>query len=286
MRAAAYSPNHIGNDAAILNAVASQLRKRGCEVNILSEDQFIAGGGNIPETVIINMCRDRRAIATLQALEEEGRLVINSGFGIENCVKERMTKIMMGGNIPYPESLIVDTDKVIKDTLKERGISQCWIKRADCHPMHKEDVSYVRHPEEAQEVLQEYFLRGINRAVISRHLTGDLVKFYGVMHQPFFYWFCPYVAGGGRYSCAEVNDAEAVKAVGQKIKKLSLSAAEELNVEIYGGDCIISPEGEVKIINFNDWPSYAPCRAEAASNIARRVMAAVKERKQGDGEKE
>ena len=29
MRAAAYSPNHIGNDAAILNAVADQLRNRG-----------------------------------------------------------------------------------------------------------------------------------------------------------------------------------------------------------------------------------------------------------------
>jgi hypothetical protein len=30
MRAGAYSPNHIGNDAAIFNAAAEQLRKRGC----------------------------------------------------------------------------------------------------------------------------------------------------------------------------------------------------------------------------------------------------------------
>lgn len=42
MRAGAYSPNHIGNDAAIFNAAADQLRKRGCEVNIYSEEQFIA----------------------------------------------------------------------------------------------------------------------------------------------------------------------------------------------------------------------------------------------------
>ena len=28
MRAGAYSPNHIGNDAAIFNATAEQLRKR------------------------------------------------------------------------------------------------------------------------------------------------------------------------------------------------------------------------------------------------------------------
>lgn len=53
-------------------------------------------------------------------------------------------------------------------------------------PMHKEDVSYVRHPEEAQEVLQEYFLRGIKRAVINKHLVGDLIKFYGVQGHSVF----------------------------------------------------------------------------------------------------
>ena len=38
MRAGAYSPNHIGNDAAILNLTSEQLRKRGCEVKIYSEE--------------------------------------------------------------------------------------------------------------------------------------------------------------------------------------------------------------------------------------------------------
>ena len=32
MRAGAYSPNHIGNDAAIFNIAADQLRNRGSEV--------------------------------------------------------------------------------------------------------------------------------------------------------------------------------------------------------------------------------------------------------------
>ena len=40
MRAGAYSPNHIGNDTAIFNAVAEQLRKRGCIVNTYSEEQL------------------------------------------------------------------------------------------------------------------------------------------------------------------------------------------------------------------------------------------------------
>lgn len=276
MRAGAYSPNHIGNDAAIMNVVAEQLRKRGCEVKVYSEEQFLAGA--VSEDIIVNMCRDPKSIALLQQLEDSGKLVINSGYGIENCVRERLTRILIGSGISYPESIIVNTNEVVKNTLKKQHISQCWIKRADSHAMHKEDVTYVRHAEEAQEMLQEYFLRGIPRAVISRHQAGDLVKFYGVKGQPFFYWFCPFVANGGRYSYDALNSgSEAVKAMGQHIKKMCLRAAEELNVKVYGGDCVISPDGDVKIISFNDWPSYAPCRAEAASHIAKAVMAEIKE---------
>ena len=109
MRAGAYSPNHIGNDAAIFNAVVENLRKRGCIVNIYSEDQFIAG--NVTENIIVNMCREQKSIALLQKMEDEGRLVINSGYGIENCTRERMTRILIGSNIPYPESLMVNTNE-------------------------------------------------------------------------------------------------------------------------------------------------------------------------------
>ena len=203
MRAGAYSPNHIGNDAAIFNAVADQLRKRGCVVNIYSEEQF--NNGAVTEPVIINMCREMKSIHRLQQLEDEGRLVINSGYGIENCTRERMTRILVGSNIPYPESLIVNTDESVKGALKESGFTQCWIKRGDFHAMHKEDVSYVRHPEEAQEVLQEYFLRGIKRAVINRHLVGDLIKFYGVQGTPFFFWFYPFDAGHSKYGHEAIN---------------------------------------------------------------------------------
>ena len=115
MRAGAYSPNHIGNDAAIFNATAEQLRKRGCEVNVYSEEQFIAG--KVSERIILNMCREQRSIQLLQRKEDEGCLVINSGYGIENCTRERMTRILLGSNIPYPESLIVNTNEAVKPAL-------------------------------------------------------------------------------------------------------------------------------------------------------------------------
>ena len=62
----------------------------------------------------------------------------------------------------------------------------------------------------------------------------------------------------------------------ERLKDICRKAAEILDVEIYGGDCIISPEGEIRIIDFNDWPSFAPCRTEAAPHIARAIMAEIK----------
>lgn len=275
MRAGAYSPNHIGNDAAIFNAAAEQLRKRGYVVNIYSEEQFKLN--EIKENVILNMCREQTSIAKLQQLEDQGKLVINSGYGIENCTRERMTRILLGNNIPYPDSLIVDTNEAVKPLLKKSGFQSCWIKRGDFHAMHKEDVSYVRHHEEAQEVLQEYFLRGIKRAVINVHLVGDLVKFYGVRGTPFFFWFYPFDEGHSKYGHEAINGkSQGIKFNVKEMKSICQRAAEELNVVIYGGDCIVSPEGEMRIIDFNDWPSFAPCRNEAAPHIAKSVISLIK----------
>lgn len=273
MRAGIFSPNHIGNDSAIFNIVAEQLRKRGCEVNVYSEEQFIADA--VKENIIFNMCREPRSIAMLQQLEDDGALVINSGYGIENCIRERMARILMGSNIPYPESIIVSTDEAIRDTLAKARISRCWIKRGDSHTMHNEDVTYVRHPEEAQEILQEYFLRGIKRAVINRHLEGELIKFYGILGTPFFYWLSASNSSSdhrrsSRQSAPDFDE--------ERLKALCNAAADVLDVKIFGGDCVITSDGLIRIIDFDDWPSFAPCRQEAATHIAKFIMSATKER--------
>ena len=279
MRAGAYSPNHIGNDAAIFNATAEQLRKRGCIVNIYSEEQF--GNGEVKEDIILNMCREQKSIRLLQEAEDAGKIVINSGYGIENCTRERMTRILLGSNIPYPESLMVNTNESVKKELKEAGFESCWIKRGDFHAMHKEDVSYCRNVDEAQEVLQEYFFRGINRAVINKHLVGDLIKFYGVQGTPFFHWFYPFDAGHSKYGYEVINGhSRGLDFDLKKLKSICQDASDILDVKIYGGDCIVSEEGDIRIIDFNDWPSFAPCRNEAAPYIAKCVMSVIKEKMQ------
>ena len=275
MRAEAYSPNHIGNDAAIFNAVADGLRRQGCEVNVYSETQFAAGA--VQERIIFNMCRESRSIRLLQQLEDDGALVFNSGYGIENCMRERMTRLLDESGIPSPESLLVATDENVLPLLEERGYERCWVKRGDSHTVHKEDVAYARHPEEAQAIVKEFSLRGISRAVINRHLDGDLIKFYGVADASFFYWFYPFEAGHSKYGCEAVNGAaHRFRFDEEELKRIAQRAGDALDVKIYGGDCIVGADGKISVIDFNDFPSFAPCREEAAARIAEYILKEIK----------
>lgn len=270
MRAGAYSPNHIGGDGAIMNAVADHLRRRGCVVNIYSEEQLQSG--EVDEDVILNMCREKESICVLQQYERDGRLVINSGFGIENCTREIMAPLFLGNGVPYPDSIIVNTNENVEKRLRDNGLKAVWIKRADYHAQHKEDVSYCRSPEEAQEMLHEYYYRGIKRAVINRHLTGRPVKFYGVVGQPFFHWFCPFDIYRPEQDQYGDSDAVSPDFDLEHLKEICSKAADILEIKIYGGDAVVSADGTIRLVAFNDWPSFAPCRKEAAKYIAKSVI--------------
>ena len=126
--------------------------------------------------------------------------------------------------------------------------------------------------------MHEYFYRGIGRAVINRHLVGDLVKFYGVSGQPFFHWFYPFDEGHSKYGYEAVNGrSRGFDFDLQSLKDTCQRTSEIMDVRIYGGDCIVDADGTFSIIDFNDWPSFAPCRAEASVAIAKCVMKAIKD---------
>lgn len=277
-RSREYSPNHIGTDAAILNEVCDQLRKRGCSVETFSEGKFIAeGSGRTSEfDAWISMARSPKSISILQDIERSGIPVINSGFGIENCRRGRMSTILAGSGIPLADFIKVDTDTAILERLKKEGYTKCWIKQADGHSKHKEDVTFVRHADEAQEILQEYFMRGIREAVICRHLSGDLIRFYGVAGTDFFKWFMPMDNRHFSPDSAGCEPPVSPSFDEQVMKSLCTTAAETLEVKIYGGDCILRPDGSLVLIDINDWPSFAPYRKAAASFIGRYVLKQLK----------
>lgn len=267
-RSLQFSPNHTGNDGAIFKLASEELIKLGCTVNEYTENEFLHMG-EVKEDNIFTMARSKQAVNLLQQLETDGKFVINSGFGIEQSYRTNMTRGIIEQNIPYPQSCIVPTLAPADDAFAELGGNNFWIKRGDFHAIHKEDVTFVRNKDEGNEMLQEYAIRDITEAVISKHLYGDLVKFYGVRGTSFFYWFYPYDLNHGKFGNESQNGAASYHSFdAMLLRSYSEKAAEALNVFIYGGDAIVAPDGSMHIIDLNDWPSFAPCRNEAAVHIA------------------
>lgn len=274
-RSDAFSPNHVGNDAAILNLTVAGLRNAGCKVSLYNEREFVES--QISQDVIVNMCREQASLDKLMQLRSEGRLIINDPVGIENCTRERMTRLLIDNGVPHPQSIIVDTDVDLIPILHGADIERCWLKRAEFHAQHKEDVSYCRHPEEAQETLREFRYRGMKRAVINRHLDGDLVKFYGLADGSFFYWFYPLKLHHSKFGDELINGEISDFLFDEKqLRNACEKAASVIGISIYGGDAIIDENGNFQIIDFNDWPSFAPCRDEAGPLIARSIVNAIR----------
>jgi len=262
-----FSPNHIGNDAAIFSLTTKHLQSYGCIVNEYIESDLLTQ--EIKETAIFSMVRDWFSIRKLQQLENNGKKVINSAYGVENCTREKMTRLLVDNNISHPKSLIFSTDEDPTEALEKADIYNCWIKRGDFHAMHREDVTYVRNPEEAHSILKEFAIRGIPSAVINEHLVGDLVKFYGVKGSDFFYWFYPSSIHHSKFGWEQINGtAKGIPFSESELQVLCSKAADVLNIYIYGGDCIIMEDGSIQLIDFNDWPSFAPCREDASFHIA------------------
>jgi hypothetical protein len=269
-----FSPNHIGNDAAIFSAVTNILQEAGFKVNIYTEQEFLAGP--LQEEVIFTMLRSEQAVRRLQQFEDEGGIAINSGRGIENCTRERMTALLLQQGIPHPDSLIAGVDETVSIFPSGKEITSCWVKRGDFHAIHREDVTYVCQAKDLKEVMAEYALRDIRRVVINEHLEGDLVKFYGVAGTDFFHWFYPYDKQHSKFGHEVINGKpEGISFSEESLREVCETAAGILNVLVYGGDCIVSPGGIVRLIDFNDWPSFAPCRIEAGRAIASAILRTI-----------
>lgn len=263
-----FSPNHRANDGSIFSLVAKELKDFGCQVNEYSENDLL--DNKVTEPNIFTMAKSKKAVKILQSYEDEGRYIINSGFGIENCYRTNMTNGIVKNNLPFPESRIVDTGINADEHFMALGEKNFWIKRGDFHAIHKEDVTFVRTGAEGNEILAEYSARGIDEAVISKHLFGDLVKFYGVRGTGFFYWFYPFEHNHIKFNYGPINNTTAHYHFDMlQLEKIADEAARVLNVSIYGGDAIISNQGEISIIDLNDWPSFAPCRQNASKAIAK-----------------
>lgn len=286
MRDSSFSPNCVNSDAAIFEAVSKQLEALGAKVYPYSEysyDEQFRNFKDLDEYADLkkqvwlknnmagyfSMARSSSALQELMVAMLNDLPGLNSPMGVMKCVRWEMTSLLMDYGIPMPKSKIVRS----YDGLGDWDIYPCWLKRGDACAQQKEDTCYVETREEAEKVLLSFRERNISFVVLNEHLKGDLVKFYGVEGTDFFYWFYPSKCGHrSKFGLEAINgDAQGIPFVVEDLKKTADRTAKVLETPIYGGDCIIAEDGSFRIIDFNDWPSFAPCRDAAAYYIAKRL---------------
>ena len=275
-RSNVFSPNCVDSDAAIMHAVASQLRCMGNEVRLCSEDVLDTTLGAADADCYFSMARSKKALHLLGKWEAEGKPVVNPEQGIDNCIRETMSQLLIDNGVSYPQSWFIARNEPLPADLTY----PCWLKRGDGCAQQKEDTCYVQTAEEGKECLEEFWSRGVTSVVVNEHLKGDLIKFYGVEGTDFFYWFYPSKCGHRSKFGLEVINGEArgLAFDVDTLKGEADKAAQMLGVHVYGGDCIVQDDGSINIIDFNDWPSFAPCRNEAAFYIAMAILSKIKQK--------
>ena len=263
-RDVADSPNMVANDAAILELVADELHAAGAEV-IVTKDGALPTGVDI----ILHMSRNAEVLERLRNAEERGIKVINSTGAIGNCSRSRFMQVLEDARIPQPQFNII-TD--------ETGFAPltypAWIKRSKGWSTHKDDVCFAKDAQEAIEAFRAMRERGIDACIHSRHIEGDIIKFYGVGNRYFHHSYPD--PEKSKFGLERINGkAQHHPFDLERLKETIFKAAETLEIDIYGGDCIVNAQGEFFIIDFNDFPSFSAVRNEVAKEIAAHIMESI-----------
>ena len=251
-RARRFSPNSVENDRLILEGVAREMEAKGNEVRMITEEEVLSLGV-LPEADIV-YCMARSAEA-LEIIERSKARVINAPDGIRICGnRQALADIMKRLNVPLPP---------------ENGNDGIWLKRGIGTVEVAEDTVFCSSEEEIAEAMRRFVDRGITDVCRQAHVVGDLVKFYGVANTDFFYHFYPTDSGRSKFGSEEHNGkAHHYPFSAEEMKKTVDRLAATIGVVVYGGDAIVKADGSFVIIDFNDWPTFSPCREEAARKIA------------------
>jgi hypothetical protein len=264
-RELAHSPGRETDDALILRATAARLEERGFEVELKSPDELPpADAAGVPPFLFV-MCERIPTVERLSEWERRGVRVVNRPPAIRNTDRERTLARFERYGVAFPLSVLVSTD----GPLPEGGARfPCWVKRGDVHATEEGDVSCAATPAELDIALARLSARGIARAVVQEHVPGDLIKFYGVAGEAeegplaWFQWF---------YHRDQKLSNHAFDA--DRLRSLVGRGAEALGLEIFGGDAIAGPGGDLTLIDLNAWPSFALFRDAASVEIARCLAA-------------
>ena len=215
------------------------------------------------------MCQSLEALAVLQEWEKQGVLVLNTPAAVRACYRLALVTALSQTTLPFPRSVIIPLDETeptaaLCPALPE-STAGWWVKRGDVHAMQSDDVLFVRHAADLPAQLARLRQRGISHAIVQEHIAGQEWKFYAVRGHGVLHAFAPHDA-----HCPPIDYA--------RLNTLAQQASEVLGLDIYGGDCLMTSDGTLYLIDINDWPSFRGCRPVAATHIAQHILTQAQQR--------
>ncbi len=260
-----YSPNRKDADNAVFQGVVRELESHGHTVECMTEAELCQKG--IPDGLdgIFQMARSTQALSILAGAKVP---VTNSVPGVINCRREQQTVILQDCGY-VPDSVVADTGMGVPSGWNSWP---CWVKRGDAHAIMESDVCHVADAQECQAVISGFASRGITTCVLQQHVPGWILKFYGVKGFGIIDSFAQNAAQG-KFGLERYNDEPACGSVDMaQLEEAVQTVSGLLGTHVYGGDAVVLPGGDIRIIDFNDWPSFGTCTSRAAQMIASVIM--------------
>jgi len=263
-----FSPGiHAAGDAEILELTQAALERAGYRATLVAPESLPAMSPTV--RVVFSMCQSLEALDVLQEWEKHGVLVLNTPEAVRACYRLALVTALRQTTLPFPRSVVVplrDAEplEAVCAALSESAAGW-WIKRGDVHAMQPDDVVFVGHATDVPAQLVRLQQRGICHAIVQEHMAGQEVKFYAVRGHGVVHAFAPPAS-----HCPPIDQA--------RLHTLARQAGEVLGLDIYGGDCLVTPDGALCLIDINDWPSFRGCRAVAATHIAQHILTQAQQR--------
>lgn len=270
-RDSVYSPGRESADSALFQGVADRLAAMGNSVRTVTEREFctMVRSGNVVEwDGIFHMCRSAETLELLSGLDIP---CVNTVRSVRNCQRTLQDRIFHKSGVSVPDSCICNTS----DGPGDWSAWPCWLKRGDSHSVLQSDVILVHNRAECSAQMAQMASRGISDCLIQKNIQGTLVKVYGVTGE----WVldCRVVTGEKDKFGNVVEHGS--QGTGIKdilntgaLNELIRMAAVAVECDVFGADVIVDGNGNLTIIDFNDWPSFSSCRERAAIAISEMLV--------------
>lgn len=268
LRSPRFSPNSEEKDRLIMKALTDNLSAEGHAITTINEEDIQAcydiintdncrAAPCLHADIILNMGRKPTVLKLLKEKEASGTIVINSPKSIEACNRRQIDMLMRQNGMPVAP---------------ENGKEGWWIKRCDETAQTANDIRYAANEQEKVATLMALKQRNITDVLVTAHVPGDLIKFYGIADSDFFATFYPTDDCNNKFQNEKINGkARHYIYNEQEMRDCAEKIAHIIGISFYGGDCIVKRDGSFVFIDFNDWPSFSRCREAASQTMAQQI---------------